>query len=138
MFKSHKTHNSFIKVKVGKCSLCDNNIESPLIKGLCRNHYWQSKRKPIEKEEVRPIRKVAPKRAKQIAKYLKVRFEYLNDNPFCKVCGNSATECHHIRGKISELLHDKNNLLAVCRSCHHQIELNPDWAKERGYSANRL
>jgi len=63
---------------------------------------------------------------------------FLNDNPFCKVCGKSATDVHHMRGKIGEDLTDSRYFLAVCRGCHTLIEENPTWAKEKGYSLNRL
>lgn len=139
MCLSHKTHNSTIKVKVGECSVCQNGKDVPLIKGMCKNHYWQSRGNKQEIKVTRkPIRKVSKKQAGKIRDYLKVRLVFMNDNPFCAVCGKSATDVHHRKGKIGELLTVARHFLAVCRSCHTQIEENPEWAKEQGYSLNRL
>lgn len=130
-----------IKVKTGECAICANGKSVPLIKNLCQSHYWQSRRKDspkVVKIKRKPIRKVSQKRAKQVAIYLKVRLEKLNEQPDCEVCGHPATECHHIGGRMEEKIHDKNNLLSVCRLCHQRIELNPEWAIKNGYSVNRL
>lgn len=53
----------------------------------------------------------------------KLRREKLTTNPYCEVCGEAATEVHHIvapRGN-EELLLDKDNLMSLCRSCHEKI-----------------
>lgn len=134
-------NNSTIKVKTGECAICANGKSVPLIKNLCQSHYWQSRRKDSPKEvkiQQKPIRKVSHKRAKQVAIYLKVRLEKLNEQPDCEVCGHPAIEIHHKKGKIEELLYDKSNLLSVCRLCHQRIELNPEWAIKNGYSVERL
>jgi hypothetical protein len=86
----------------------------------------------------KPIRKLSPKRAKQTAKYLKVRLEVLSEKPYCEVCGCPATECHHKAGRMEDKVFEKSNLLSVCRSCHERIENNKDWALANGYSENRL
>lgn len=138
MLKSHKLHNSSIKVKVGLCSLCDGNIEVPLIKGMCQNHYWQSKRKPIQKKEVKTIRKVAPKRAKEIAQYIKVKLEYLNEHPFCESCGKSATDLHHMKGRLGKDIYDKRYFKALCRTCHDLTETQPLEARKLGLSISKL
>lgn len=138
MWKTHKIHNSSIKVKTGVCPKCENGKDVPLIGVMCKNHYWVSRRKPTENKERKPIRKVSKKRAKQNAVYLKVRLEHLNENPYCKVCGTSATECHHVAGRNEEMLYDKNNLISVCRTCHNRIHENVLWAKGNGYMISRL
>lgn len=78
------------------------------------------------------------KRKKQVQQYNKLRAQFLTDNPLCKVCGRMAGEVHHKAGRIGERLLDVDNFLAVCHDCHVKIEMNPAWAKENGYSKNRI
>jgi hypothetical protein len=56
----------------------------------------------------------------------------------CPECGKPATEVHHKKGRIGKLLTDVRWWLGVTSDCHKKIELNPDWAKEKGYSLSRL
>ena len=65
---------------------------------------------------------------------------FLESLIFCQVkgCKGLATEVHHKKGRIGKLLTDIRYFLGVCRECHNKIELNPTWAKENGYSLNRL
>ena len=64
----------------------------------------------------------------------RLRNSYIHEHPLCELCllnGRSvpAEEVHHKRpfstGKTEEerfsLLLDRNNLMALCRSCHHKI-----------------
>lgn len=78
------------------------------------------------------------KRKKQVQEYNKLRVQFLTDNPFCKVCGRMAGEVHHKAGRIGERLLDVDNFLPVCHDCHVKIEMNPNWAKENGYSKKRI
>ena len=55
-----------------------------------------------------------------------------------KGCKGLATEVHHKKGRIGKLLTEISYFLGVCRECHSKIELEPIWAKENGYSLNRL
>lgn len=86
------------------------------------------------------IRKVSIKRAAQNKEYSKLRLNYFKNHPICEVglCGRYATDIHHIAGRIGNNLTDITNFLAVCRQHHCQIEENPIWAKEKGYSKSRL
>lgn len=98
--------------------------------------------KPVAtpKKKPEPIKKVSKKQQSRNARYAKVKREYLTEHPICEVdgCKQLATDIHHKKGKIGDLLCDKNHFLAVSRMCHQKIELNPAWAKENGYSENRL
>ena len=78
------------------------------------------------------------KRSRQVTAYKKVRYDFLMANPICEVCGGMATEIHHVKGRMGELLINPDYFLAVCRKCHDNIESNPTWAKENGYSLSRL
>lgn len=84
------------------------------------------------------IRKLSKKRAKQNREYSTLRKQFLELNPNCRVCGIEATDIHHKKGRTGHLLTDIRFFLPVCRRCHQRIELNPSWAKEKGYSLSRL
>ena len=98
-----------------------------------------------------PIRSVGKKREKLNIKYSVERKEYLEIHPICEVvgCTCEATEIHHKMGKIGyadqwardndiPLLIDKRFFLAVHHEHHRKIEDKPEWAKENGYSVERL
>ena len=91
-------------------------------------------------ESPEPIKKVSDKRKVENKEYLKVSKEFLESIIFCQLkdCKGLATEVHHKKGRIGKLLTDIKYFLGVCRECHNKIELNPIWAKENGYSINRL
>lgn len=38
-------HNSTIRPKLGKCPMCCNDKDVPLIAGLCNTHYWDNNRR---------------------------------------------------------------------------------------------
>lgn len=86
------------------------------------------------------IKPISDKQAARLREYRKVRDEFMKTHSVCQVdgCKNIPTDVHHMRGKIGDLLTDVNFFLAVCRGCHTRIETNPEWAKENGYSLNRL
>ena len=84
------------------------------------------------------IRKLSTKRQKQYREYLKLRRGHLKNNPECYCCGFQATEIHHRKGRVGELLTDTTTFISLCRSCHHWIESHPLEAKEKGYSLSRL
>ena len=89
------------------------------------------------KVQIKPINKISNKRKKENNLYSSLRKQFLKDNPLCAVTGNKATEVHHMAGRIGKLLTDVRYFLPVCRFAHREIELNPIWAKENGYSLNR-
>jgi predicted metal-binding protein len=57
-------------------------------------------------------------------KYTKLYLETYNYDEFsvvpCEICGNKATEIHHIKGRLGNNLLDIYNLIAVCRKCHEK------------------
>lgn len=103
-------------------------------RGKCKHHDTKPP-KPLKRTK---LNLVSNKQAKELRDYRKKREEYLNAHPNCEVCGRPATDIHHKAGRIGKLLTDILNFLAVCRPCHTRIETNPKWAKEKGYSKNRL
>lgn len=110
---------------------------------LCEEHKHLKQYQTKEKKKTF-IKSRSKKRLKQESEYSKVRKEYLLSHEECEVCKQEgqviqqATEIHHKKGRIDTLLTNKKHFLAVCNECHQFIELNPVWAKENGYSENRL
>lgn len=86
------------------------------------------------------IPKRTMKRSKEERQYLKQRKEFLDNRIKCEVkeCMQRSTTVHHKAGRIESLLNDEKYWLAVCMPHHEYIEIHPDWAKEKGYSINRL
>ena len=109
--------------------------------GLCAGCFqeWvkttEAGQKHIKKPKINPVSK---QRQSDDKMYAKLRKQFLKDNPQCAVTGKEATEVHHMAGKIGSLYLDTNLWLSVCREAHRQIEENPLWAKENGYSVSRL
>ena len=139
---------STIKPKVGKCLDCPpDSKEKPLTAKRCLHHYWihraevSEAKKPKEVKPRKPIPKVSAKQLENLKKYRKVRDEFMA-NKTCeaklKGCTIKATELHHAKGKIGELLTDKRYFKALCRNCHSFIEVHPEFAKENGFSLNRI
>lgn len=94
------------------------------------------KLKPIYK----PPKKVSDKRKIENLKYSVLRIEFLSkpENKICPVTGWEATEIHHKKGRVGDLFLDTNFWLAVSREGHIHIEENTQWAKEKGFSLDRL
>lgn len=98
------------------------------------------------------IPKKSEKRKKEEAIYLKKKPDFLSkpENKKCPVFPNlSTTDVHHKRGRIGyadewarlnniSLYLDERYWLAVSRQGHRKIEDNPEWAKSKGFSLNRI
>lgn len=99
-----------------------------------------SPREPKEKKAVKPIPKESEKIKGAKVRYKKARAKYLLAFPYCEVvtCNSLADQIHHKKGRIGSLLTDSDFFLAVCAECHKKIEENVTWAKENGYSLDRL
>lgn len=92
---------------------------------------------PIYKSAIKSINRVSTKQAKINKAYTVLRKEFLRAKPNCAVCGGEATQVHHQIGRGIRTL-DTSEWLPCCMSCHNDIEMNPEWAKENGYSKDRL
>lgn len=143
-------YNSTIKPKIGQCVDCPPGTQNYLTAGRCKTHYWNY-RASLKPVKVKDIGKSIPKQRKPIARRSKKRIvqelQYNADvkvflgkpeNSKCPVTGQKATEVHHKKGRIGDLLLDQRYWLAVSSEGHRKIEMNPEWAKENGYSLNRL
>jgi hypothetical protein len=102
-------------------------------KKLCKNCHsktYKSKIKPVS-ESLK----------NKLIIYNKLRLEYLDKHPVCQAniykCTTTATEIHHKQGRVGNLLNDTTKWLAVCRSCHTYITVNPKEAIEKGLSIKR-
>lgn len=98
------------------------------------------------------IPKISEKQKAKLAEYYKVRADFLNSlkDPFCPVYPDKyVTDVHHKKGREGfaddwarrnniPLLIDVRYFLAVSRSGHEYIEQHPIWAKEKGFSEDRL
>jgi hypothetical protein len=109
---------------------------------------WQQ-RQDERREERRPKKKVyqvkIARRTKEGQKedrlYSGMRLKFLEEHPVCQCgadgCTGVATEIHHRRGRGIWFL-IVSTWLAVCHWCHVKIEREPHWAKQNGYSEDRL
>jgi hypothetical protein len=93
--------------------------------------------------KVKEVNKVSENQKETLKEYKKVRSAYLKEHATCQAqlegCKGKATEIHHRAGKASRELYLETKLfLAVCPSCHKIIEVNPAFAKQKGFSVSRL
>jgi len=155
---------STIKQKIGICVDCGaGSNPQALIAKRCKNHYWKY-REEVNKSKVikrtgtsaikkarKPIPMVSKKRAVESAKYTVAKIQFMSkpENKACPVTGQPTIDIHHKMGRIGfadswarinnvTLLLDTRFWLAVSRAGHQQIEENPSWAKEMGYSLSRI
>ncbi len=104
-----------------------------------RNKPLRRSTKPLKRSPSK--RRMSKKRAAEIRLYnTKTKPEFLTKHPKCEVdrCVLSASDIHHKKGKIGDLLNDTRYFLATCRWDHDFIENHPVWAKSKGYSLDRL
>jgi hypothetical protein len=127
-----------IQAKLKKCAGCSQ-----------LKHIWKSDKKDkyckecwYTIEKPKSISPVSAKRRVEMDEYSKKRTAFLIVNPHCKAklvgCTGVATDVHHKVGRTGDNYLNMNTWLAACRSCHSWIELNPDAAKELGFSESRL
>lgn len=131
---------------MSKCKVCKekftpqfSSLEPVCQKQSCREEYWkQKKTKP--KAASHKIPKVSKKRKIENLQYSADRLIFLSrpENKICPITGTTTTDVHHKKGRIGSLLLNQKYWLAVSREGHQKIEENPEWAKEMGYSLNRL
>lgn len=98
-----------------------------------------------EKKKQKGINPISKKRQRENTEYLKLRQIFLESNKACESCGGPADQVHHKKGRqgvVDEkqipLLIDIRFFMPVCAKCHRKIEDFPEWAKEKGFSLNRI
>ena len=133
-----------IKAKEGVCVCCERKrlIYS---RKMCQDCYWSDNKKKNEGKqktikEFKPIPKISQKKKIENLKYQVLRTEFLGkkENQVCPVTGEKTTEIHHKKGRVGSLFLNTKFWLGVSRKGHLKIENNPEWAKENGFSENRL
>ncbi len=102
------------------CSLCDFKMKEVAVK------------KPYK------MPKNSVKRTKQNADYNKQVKEFLKGKSCAVFPELRATQVHHMAGRIELLLLDQKYWLPVSDKGHIEVENNPKWAKEHGFSVSRL
>lgn len=122
---------------------CENIAERS---GFCATHAREARKSMSDikklsekKATVKEVNQVSDKMAFALRVYT-VESKLFIEGKKCAVFPDQpATEVHHKKGRATiELLLDKKHWLAVSREGHIKIELNPEWAKEKGFSASRL
>jgi hypothetical protein len=127
----------------GECRDCGslNKIENQylMLCAGCAHARRKAERQASKVKVVAPIKKITAKRANQNLQYAKLRKQYLEAYPACEVenCNNKSSEIHHQKGRSNEMLTDTNYFMAVCKSCHHKITIDSQWAIKNGYSIIR-
>jgi hypothetical protein len=112
-------------------------------------HIWKSDKKDkyckecwYTIEKPKSISPVSEKRRGEMDEYSKKRLAFLAIHMNCQAklvgCTSIATDVHHKAGRIGNDYLNMNKWLALCRSCHSWIEINPAEAKELGFSESRL
>ena len=96
--------------------------------------------KNLKSKSLNPIAKVSKKRQIENAKYSVLRIEFLGkpENRICPITKQPTTDIHHKKGRVGSLFLDTRYWVALSREGHKFVEENPQWAKENGYSLNRL
>lgn len=94
----------------------------------------------LKLKPMKPIPKVSKKRQIKNLQYSVLRTEFLGkkENQICPITGKPTTDIHHKKGRVGELFLDTKYWVALSREGHRFVEENPEWAKENGYSLNRL
>lgn len=133
-----------------RCQNCRNKFEPKFfLDKFCdsddckdaKNEYQQGKSsiKSIPKVH-KPIPKMSEKRKVENLKYIGQRIVFLGkkENMICPITKKPTTDVHHKKGRVGSLFLDERYWVALSREGHKFVEENPEWAKENGYSLNRL
>lgn len=116
----------------GYCKIPDCNKPAEGTTGLCSSH-----NKALRKVVKPTLRKRGENLTKKMEAYHNRRVAFLR-NKRCAVYPTlPATEIHHQRGRIGDLLLDDRYWLPVSRKGHVMITLKPAWALKSGYSLPR-
>ena len=89
------------------------------------------------------LRPCSPKRARDLAKYYRLRQEFLALHPCCEAgaviagagfhvtCGRNSNQIHHVFRRGPHLL-DVPTWLATCPRCHHWLETHANEGRRLG------
>lgn len=88
-----------------------------------------------------PLRPVSKKRAAQNRTYSALRRDFLAAWPRCQFpngCDRPATDVHHKRGRVGDLLLDVTHWAALCRPHHRHVTEQPAESFASGISERRI
>ena len=82
------------------------------------------------------IKKVSDKRAGELARYSRLKAQYIAIHQICEVvgCNKQAVDIHHQKGRENDLLMDTNYWMAICRDHHVYYTEHSKEAIEQGIS----
>lgn len=106
----------------------------------CNCEECQKIPKKVAVKKAYTIPQVSDKRKIENAKYTVLRIEFLGkkENQICPITGWPTTDIHHKKGRVGDLFLDTKYWIALSREGHQFVEDNPEWAKENGFSLDRL
>lgn len=55
-----------------------------------------------------------------------------------EVCTHFGQGLHHLQKRSPKNLMVEKNVLVCCNACNLHIELNPNWAKEKGFTVSKF
>jgi len=132
-------------IKFSICQLegCGNEFIASQNKygDFCSKICLDSQKNTLKNKKARKsIKNVSTKRELENEQYKALRLEFLSrpENKICPIMKTETKDIHHKKGRIGKLLLDTNYWIALSREGHRLVEENPEWAKEQGYSLNRL
>jgi len=128
--------------KLKKCAECGTMFKQfNSLNKYCSAPCKLKNTKPKVNQPFKPkISPVSKKQAVRLLQYSADRKVFLDkpENAKCPITGWPTTDVHHKRGRIGDLLLDQRYWVALSREGHDYVEDNPIWAKENGYSLDRL
>lgn len=111
--------------------------------GLCATHAREARKAAAPK--AKPTRRRIPKQSdegkERMAIYNAIRSLFMVDK-ICECCitdgiDTEATQVHHKKGRLGDLLYDIRHFMPVCAACHRYIEEHPNEAYWQGWSELR-
>ncbi len=130
-----------MNVKPKKCKICSTEFKPrKSTDRFCSLECFKKQNKSEPKKRFDKIPNVSKKRKIENLQYQVLRAEFLNkpENKICPITKLPTTDIHHKKGRIGSLFLNIEYWVALSREGHKFVEENPIWAKENGYSLNRL
>jgi hypothetical protein len=130
-------------MKQKKCRNCGKEFtpQHSSLEIACSFECAKEGRKPdLKLKAVYKIPKVSKKRQVEQLQYQVLRTEFLSkpENKICPITNLPTNDIHHKKGRVGTLFLNTEFWIALSREGHKFVEENPKWAKENGYSLNRL
>ena len=124
------------------CSIsdCENPAERS---GKCATHARLERKAVTEATKPKPApKRIKPRSEKMTAtmtEYNRMKKDWIKGKQCAVFPDKPAQDIHHMKGRSSlDLILDVTYWLPVSREGHIKIENNPKWAKEQGFSLERL